>query len=469
MDDLIDIFLKSPNCDTLKGLLHGHTGENGWRRRLDFKQQMPPMCVKLAKTMLAIANCGGGVIILGVCQNKDGTFHYKGLPAFVDKSKIIVDQYLPDSLKLLYNVVNLECPNGVNNTIKKYQAILIKDDPLVLPHFAEVDKGSIICEGNVYVRRGTRAEKANAVEFTHIMNRRLAALTQQAQKEQDSEVASYRGISATEKAILRKLLYEEIITVAEKIELVQFGACYAMNSESGDNYILSDRKLEHIAPIRFPQRESLDWILYGQLEDKKDIEDIYEDLQMDKNGLVTFSETPFDSEKKAKRLISELRQRFSEQTANRIDRLLEGSSPFLQQLDNLPDLKKRWYKVKNALSNRFRCAADMETFDKITNSAREKRDAVRRKRERRQQFLKSVYDCLDRNNTKAICITRDPMQYPLIKDYGFSVDEIGEFVDYYKGKGCIVAKPTWGTKIPLELVMTGLGTEYVESLLLQGG
>ena len=75
---------------------------------------------------------------------------------------------------------------------------------------------------------------------------------------------------------------------------------------------------------------------------------------------------------------------------------------------------------------------------------------------------------MERSKNKVIFITKaDPIYtYPLIKDYGFTEDEIGEFVEFFKNKGCLRAKPTWGTKIPLMLTLTDSGIEYVESLFL---
>ena len=136
-----------------------------------------------------------------------------------------------------------------------------------------------------------------------------------------------------------------------------------MTTDDANDYIRSNNKLQHIPSISFPvHTERLDPTSYVQLEDKKQIEDIYEDLKMDKNGLMVFSENPpFDSVEQAMARISGLRQRFSQQTANRIGRLLE-SSELLLQSDSLTNLKKRWSKVSGNLSDRFHCSAQSDPF-----------------------------------------------------------------------------------------------------------
>jgi hypothetical protein len=424
--------------------------------------------VQLAKTILGMANCGGGTIILGVDQKEDGSFEAVGLNKLTDKSKIKVQRYLPNELKLLYNLVDFHCKSSDGSVVagKKFQAAIIKDEPLHIPHPAEAGADEIK-PGDIYARRLSETVKANAVEIDKMLSRRILAMGEQEQNRQELRSLQYPNISAANKKVLRGALYDEIITAAEKIELVQYGACITVKTDKTGHYLKSNDKLRHIAPIKFPVHESIEPLSYSQLEDKKDVEDIYEDLETDRRGLQTFSETAFGSEEVAKRQIAGLRQRFGEQTAGRISRLLEEPRSFLPQLDNWTDLKIRWNKVQGEFSGKFPCSAQ-DPFDKIAHGIEKKQDAIRKKRERRIEFLKSVYDCLHRSKKDAIFITSiNPMQtYPVIKYYGFSVDEIGEFVDYYKNKGCIEAKPVWGTKIPLTIVLTDLGIEYVESFFL---
>ncbi|MGB7902819.1 MAG: ATP-binding protein [Halobacteriota archaeon] len=468
---LIDNFVIEQSCTSFEKILQHHTGEDGSRNRLDFKR-VPPDYAKVAKHIHAMANCGGGIIVFGVDQKADGSFDPIGLLKFTNKADIQkkLKKNLSNELVLLYHVIDLDCKSLKQGLAagKKFQVIIVKDDPLQIPHITQRDDGTAIVEGTIYVRRHSESVRANFAEVQNIIARNVSAKAQQEGQRQQQRSQDFATISPTEKRVLRLALYDEIVTTAEKIELIQFGACLVLTTDDANDYIRSNNKLQHIPSISFPvHTERLDPTSYVQLEDKKQIEDIYEDLKMDKNGLMVFSETPFDSVEQAMARISGLRQRFSQQTANRIGRLLE-SSELLLQSDSLTNLKKRWSKVSGNLSDRFHCSAQSDPFGPIATKVRQKGAAIKKKRERRLEFLKSVYDCMERSKNKVIFITKaDPIYtYPLIKDYGFTEDEIGEFVEFFKNKGCLRAKPTWGTKIPLMLTLTDSGIEYVESLFL---
>jgi hypothetical protein len=67
--------------------------------RLDFKEAWTTPD-KAARTILALANCGGGCIVYGVRQEPDNTFYPSGLGSLKDKSDIrsSISKYLPDQL-----------------------------------------------------------------------------------------------------------------------------------------------------------------------------------------------------------------------------------------------------------------------------------------------------------------------------------------------------------------------------------
>jgi hypothetical protein len=374
MDALIDNFCKEPNCKTLEKLLQGHTGEDGEQKRLDFKRAMPPKRESLAKILLAMANSGGGVIILGVDEKEDGTFDPIGLPKVTDKSKIKVQKYLPDELKLRYDVIDLLCKAGDSPLVrgKKFQAIIVKDEPLFVPYTAQAD-GDGIYEGTIYVRRLSESVSANTAELKDIFSRRISSILQHELTRQELRSAGYPRISAADKQVLRGALYDEIITAAEKIELIQFGACVTIKTDSNNDYIRSEKKLGDIAPIEFPvysDVRSRQYIPFSQLEDKKELVDICEDLERDKRVLETFGATIFDSEDKAIKTINEARLRFRQQTVARIERSFERHKSFLKQLDNWASLEKRWDKIKVESSRKFPCSdvKSAETHDAPINS-----------------------------------------------------------------------------------------------------
>jgi hypothetical protein len=156
-------------------------------------------------------------------------------------------------------------------------------------------------------------------------------------------------------------LYDELITVAGKIEGIQFGACLDIetDNEATGNYINSPDKLGHIGPIEFRVYDSLKidpmlLILFPQLEDKKEIDDAYEYLKMDTNRLNKFSKTPFHIKDDAKREIGNLRKTFKN-SFNMIDREIKKNELILLRLDNGELLLERWNKIKGRLSERFPC------------------------------------------------------------------------------------------------------------------
>jgi hypothetical protein len=83
-------FFEDPSKDKLGALLRENDGES---KNLDFKEAWPTMPA-LAKQILAMANSGGGCLVLGVKENEDGTFEPVGLPSFTDrKSRDIIPNF----------------------------------------------------------------------------------------------------------------------------------------------------------------------------------------------------------------------------------------------------------------------------------------------------------------------------------------------------------------------------------------
>ncbi len=91
-------FFEAPTRTGLRDLLKGNIGETDY---LDFKEDWPEW-VKLAKHILAMANSGGGAIVVGVKQYEDGTVEAIGLTKLVDKSDISkkVAGYIPSTVAI---------------------------------------------------------------------------------------------------------------------------------------------------------------------------------------------------------------------------------------------------------------------------------------------------------------------------------------------------------------------------------
>src|SRR4051794_32731053 len=88
--------LESPSRERLRELLKNNYGEF---TECDFKEKWPSD-TSLAKHILAMANSGGGIIIVGVRENNDRTLEPIGLAELSDKEEIYkgVERYLPNVL-----------------------------------------------------------------------------------------------------------------------------------------------------------------------------------------------------------------------------------------------------------------------------------------------------------------------------------------------------------------------------------
>ena len=168
--DIIYELLQEPTLEKMREFLSSNTGEHN---SVDFKKEWI-QGDKLAKMMIAIANSGGGIIVFGVMEKKDGSFDYDGLPQLQDKATISneVKNYLSSDLKydiydFSYDASEYEALQG-----RKYQMMVVEDTPQHIPFMSKKD-GANIKSTEIYVRRGTSCEVANHEEITAIINRRV--------------------------------------------------------------------------------------------------------------------------------------------------------------------------------------------------------------------------------------------------------------------------------------------------------
>jgi predicted HTH transcriptional regulator len=158
-------FFASPTRQKFDELLHSHVGEYD---NLDFKGEWPDYS-SIARHILAMGNCGGGALVIGVSQSDDGSLKAEGLQSIKDKADIHkgVSKYLPKLTDKLWEVINFPFEDG-----RKFQVVLVEYLPHILPLVSEAD-GAKINIAKVYVRRGTCSVEANYHELQKVLNARI--------------------------------------------------------------------------------------------------------------------------------------------------------------------------------------------------------------------------------------------------------------------------------------------------------
>lgn len=165
--------LTNPVKENFTGFIKNNIGE---QNEIDFKEKWVSKG-HLAKTILAIANSNGGLIVFGIKELKDGSINPVGLDNLEDKAIICsqLDKYLPNALKYeIYDFV-YETSDYDKLKGKKFQVLIVNDIPESLPYISESNDNEID-KNIIYVRRGTKNEKANNEELQKIISRRVETL-----------------------------------------------------------------------------------------------------------------------------------------------------------------------------------------------------------------------------------------------------------------------------------------------------
>ena len=163
-------FFSEPSRENLRNLVKNTIGEAD---HLDFKERWPETH-KLAKHVLSVANSGGGAIVIGIAQSKDGKLDPTGLHSVTDKSYIAtqLQKFIPKPLK--YFVLDFHYKSSDYDYLigKSFQVLLIEDVPEELPFLALSDAGDLR-KNAIYVRSGTSSREADHDELQAIINRRV--------------------------------------------------------------------------------------------------------------------------------------------------------------------------------------------------------------------------------------------------------------------------------------------------------
>jgi len=163
-------FFSEPSRENLRNLVKNTIGEAD---HLDFKEHWPDS-PKLARHVLSVANSGGGAIVVGVAQNKEGKLEPCGLISLADKSSIAMQlqKFLPKPLKYFVLDFHYKSSDYGDLVGKSFQVLLIEDEPKELP-FLSLSDGIDVRKNAIYVRFGTNSREADHDELQSIINRRV--------------------------------------------------------------------------------------------------------------------------------------------------------------------------------------------------------------------------------------------------------------------------------------------------------
>lgn len=163
-------FFTAPTREALRDLLRHNIGETDY---LDFKADWPAL-PKLARHILALANSGGGALVVGVSQQADGSLFPNGLSSIKDKAHLIppLSSYLPKPLE--YQVIDFSFSAAEYEVLtgKSFQVLLVEDNPKLLPYLSLRD-GEGVRTNVTYVRDGTTSTEAGHVQLQTVLNRRI--------------------------------------------------------------------------------------------------------------------------------------------------------------------------------------------------------------------------------------------------------------------------------------------------------
>lgn len=172
-DKLYDEFLKMPTKDNFRTFLKNSCGEMD---EVDFKESWIEKG-HLAKTLLSMANSHGGIIVVGVKEEEDGTIIPVGITEFKDKAVINneIAKYIPPELD--YEVFDYSYESSEYKAVqnKKFQLLVVHDTPERLP-FISRGETSGFDKDTIYIRRGTKCEKASASEIEKLLEIKITTL-----------------------------------------------------------------------------------------------------------------------------------------------------------------------------------------------------------------------------------------------------------------------------------------------------
>lgn len=172
-DKFYDEFLQEPTKENFRKFLNQNCGELD---EMDFKQDWIDKGA-LSKIILAMANSRGGVIVIGVKENEDGTLEPIGIEKLRDKADIndSISKYVPRNLD--YEIFDFSYDASEYEKIqkRKFQIIFVHDTPERLP-FLSLAETTGLEKDTIYIRRGTKSVKASSEEFDKIIEAKISTI-----------------------------------------------------------------------------------------------------------------------------------------------------------------------------------------------------------------------------------------------------------------------------------------------------
>jgi predicted HTH transcriptional regulator len=166
-------FLESPSRPGLRELIKNHHGEVA---ELDFKENWPERA-KIVKTILGMANTGGGCVVFGMAETEN-SIEACGLSKLRDKADIDHDfrRFLPNVLMENLHVCDFPFTESEYPPLKgkSFQVVIVPDAPENLP-FLPITETDGLRKTAIYVRRLASTEEASYDELQSLLSRKISS------------------------------------------------------------------------------------------------------------------------------------------------------------------------------------------------------------------------------------------------------------------------------------------------------
>lgn len=169
-------FFENPSLESLPYMLDNATGEQSY---LEFKEQWPSKG-DVAKHILAFCNTQGGLLVIGVSENRQGTNRAAGMTEnFKDDAdfKSEMDTFLPETAMNLFELRNFDYSDWHSSSTisgKRFQIVFVDYDPSLIPIMSRSARQDVSRE-TIYIRRGASTREARHDDIQSLLTTRIEA------------------------------------------------------------------------------------------------------------------------------------------------------------------------------------------------------------------------------------------------------------------------------------------------------